>query len=95
MAKQRFERTKPHVNVGTIGHVDHGKTTLTAAIMKVPPNVSAITFVNAAVSVVLPWSTCPIVPTFTCGLFRSNLCFAMRVFLPASLDEAAHPGARP
>ena len=32
MAKQRFERTKPHVNVGTIGHVDHGKTTLTAAI---------------------------------------------------------------
>jgi elongation factor Tu len=35
MAKQRFERTKPHVNVGTIGHVDHGKTTLTAALTKV------------------------------------------------------------
>ena len=35
MAKQRYERTKPHVNVGTIGHVDHGKTTLTAAITKV------------------------------------------------------------
>ena len=35
MAKRRFERTKPHVNVGTIGHVDHGKTTLTAAITKV------------------------------------------------------------
>src|SRR5215210_1054101 len=32
MAKAKFERTKPHVNVGTIGHVDHGKTTLTAAI---------------------------------------------------------------
>ncbi|MDO8589255.1 MAG: GTP-binding protein, partial [Armatimonadota bacterium] len=32
MGKQRFERTKPHVNIGTIGHVDHGKTTLTAAI---------------------------------------------------------------
>ena len=32
MAKDVFERTKPHVNVGTIGHVDHGKTTLTAAI---------------------------------------------------------------
>ncbi len=35
MAKQRFERTKPHINVGTIGHVDHGKTSLTAAITKV------------------------------------------------------------
>ncbi|MEZ8657210.1 GTP-binding protein, partial [Vibrio splendidus] len=32
MSKEKFERTKPHVNVGTIGHVDHGKTTLTAAI---------------------------------------------------------------
>lgn len=35
MAKEKFERTKPHVNIGTIGHVDHGKTTLTAAITKV------------------------------------------------------------
>ncbi|MDD9972632.1 MAG: GTP-binding protein, partial [Candidatus Poribacteria bacterium] len=35
MAKETFERTKPHVNVGTIGHVDHGKTTLTAAITMV------------------------------------------------------------
>ena len=35
MAKQKFERTKPHVNIGTLGHVDHGKTTLTAAITKV------------------------------------------------------------
>ena len=35
MAKGKFERTKPHVNVGTIGHVDHGKTTLTAAITSV------------------------------------------------------------
>ena len=34
MAKEKFERTKPHCNVGTIGHVDHGKTTLTAAITK-------------------------------------------------------------
>ncbi|SHM80181.1 Elongation factor Tu GTP binding domain-containing protein, partial [Roseovarius litoreus] len=31
MAKEKFDRTKPHVNIGTIGHVDHGKTTLTAA----------------------------------------------------------------
>jgi elongation factor Tu len=35
MAKAKFERNKPHVNVGTIGHVDHGKTTLTAALTKV------------------------------------------------------------
>src|ERR1700739_2154346 len=35
MAKEKFERTKPHCNVGTIGHIDHGKTTLTAAITKV------------------------------------------------------------
>ncbi|MBV9711332.1 MAG: elongation factor Tu, partial [Ktedonobacteraceae bacterium] len=35
MAKRKFERTKPHVNIGTIGHIDHGKTTLTAAITRV------------------------------------------------------------
>src|SRR5215475_7872285 len=35
MAKEKFDRTKPHVNVGTIGHIDHGKTTLTACITKV------------------------------------------------------------
>ena len=34
MSKEKFDRDKPHVNVGTIGHVDHGKTTLTAAITK-------------------------------------------------------------
>ena len=34
MAKAKFERTKPHCNIGTIGHIDHGKTTLTAAISK-------------------------------------------------------------
>src|SRR5512140_1692377 len=38
MAKQKFERKKPHVNVGTIGHIDHGKTTLTAAITKTLAN---------------------------------------------------------
>jgi len=35
MAKQKFERTKPHLNIGTMGHIDHGKTTRTAAITKV------------------------------------------------------------
>jgi len=48
MAKEKFERTKPHLNVGTMGHIDHGKTTLTAAITKVlaesNPNVSFTAF---------------------------------------------------
>jgi elongation factor Tu len=46
MAKAKFERTKPHVNVGTIGHVDHGKTTLTAAITKVLSFKNMATFVS-------------------------------------------------
>ncbi|HEX4956255.1 MAG TPA: elongation factor Tu, partial [Thermoanaerobaculia bacterium] len=45
MAKQKFERTKPHVNVGTIGHVDHGKTTLTAAITRVLASKGLANFV--------------------------------------------------
>ena len=44
MAKEKFERTKPHVNIGTIGHVDHGKTTLTAAITKVLAEVGGAEF---------------------------------------------------
>jgi elongation factor Tu len=48
MAKEKFERTKPHMNIGTIGHVDHGKTTLTAAITSVlhkrNPNVASMAF---------------------------------------------------
>ena len=62
MAKEKFERNKPHVNVGTIGHVDHGKTTLTAALTRVCAEVwggSAIAFdgidmPRKSVSVVLP-----------------------------------------
>jgi elongation factor Tu len=46
MAKQKFERTKPHVNVGTIGHVDHGKTTLTAAITKTLSESGGAEFVD-------------------------------------------------
>src|SRR2546421_12264347 len=45
MAKAKFERTKPHVNVGTIGHVDHGKTTLTAALTKVAADKGLATYV--------------------------------------------------
>ena len=44
MAKQKYERTKPHVNVGTMGHIDHGKTTLTAAITKVSQFLGKATF---------------------------------------------------
>ncbi|MDP2662339.1 MAG: elongation factor Tu [Dehalococcoidia bacterium] len=44
MAKQKFERNKPHVNVGTIGHIDHGKTTLTAAITKVLSSLGKTSF---------------------------------------------------
>ena len=46
MAKQKFERTKPHVNIGTIGHVDHGKTTLTAAITKVLAKAGGADFMD-------------------------------------------------
>jgi elongation factor Tu len=46
MAKEKFERTKPHVNVGTIGHIDHGKTTLTAAITKVLENDGLASYVS-------------------------------------------------
>jgi elongation factor Tu len=45
MAKEKFDRSKPHVNIGTIGHVDHGKTTLTAAITKVLAKTGGATFV--------------------------------------------------
>src|SRR5512137_1997295 len=46
MAKEKFSRTKPHVNVGTIGHVDHGKTTLTAAITRVMSARGLATFIS-------------------------------------------------
>ncbi|MCB1880814.1 MAG: elongation factor Tu, partial [Gammaproteobacteria bacterium] len=48
MSKEKFSRTKPHVNVGTIGHVDHGKTTLTAAITKVMSELRGGVFKNYA-----------------------------------------------
>ena len=48
MAKEKFERSKPHCNIGTIGHVDHGKTTLTAAITKVLAEAGSSEFVDYA-----------------------------------------------
>ncbi|PPE77115.1 elongation factor Tu, partial [Kaistia algarum] len=44
MGKEKFERNKPHCNIGTIGHVDHGKTSLTAAITKVLAKTGGATF---------------------------------------------------
>jgi elongation factor Tu len=46
MAKEKFDRSKPHVNVGTIGHIDHGKTTLTAALTKVAADKGWAKFVS-------------------------------------------------
>ena len=78
MAKAKFERNKPHVNIGTIGHVDHGKTTLTAAITKVlamkgdaitPTSIRPPRSASAASpSTPLTWSTRPTTvttPTWT------------------------------
>ena len=48
MAKEKFERSKPHVNIGTIGHVDHGKTTLTAAITKTLASKGQAEFIDYA-----------------------------------------------
>src|SRR5688500_15230888 len=54
-----------------------GAASIWSYALNSPPNFSAPIFVSAAVSVVLPWSTWPMVPTLTCGLVRSNLPFAM------------------
>ena len=51
MAKEKFQRNKPHCNIGTIGHVDHGKTTLTAAITKVLAETGGATFTDVKASV--------------------------------------------
>ena len=50
MAKAKFERNKPHCNIGTIGHVDHGKTSLTAAITKVLAETGGATFTTTPTS---------------------------------------------
>lgn len=54
MAKEKFDRSKPHVNIGTIGHVDHGKTTLTAAITTVLAKKAFLSFVRSILSTTLP-----------------------------------------
>ena len=76
MTKAKFERNKPHVNVGTIGHVDHGKTTLTAAMTmilskKYGGEAKAYDQIDAA-----PEEKARGI-TFTCGFVRSNLPFAI------------------
>ena len=51
MAKEHFDRSKPHVNIGTIGHVDHGKTTLTAAITTVLAKKVFLNYVHSILSI--------------------------------------------
>ena len=55
MAKEKFDRSKPHVNVGTIGHIDHGKTTLTAALTKVAADKGWAKFVRSSRSAFALW----------------------------------------
>ena len=54
MAKQMYNRTKPHVNIGTIGHIDHGKTTLTAAITSTWPSRARLSTLTTLPSTRLP-----------------------------------------
>ena len=54
MAREKYERTLPHVNVGTIGHVDHGKTTLTAALTKVASEVYGGELLTLLTLIMLP-----------------------------------------
>ena len=63
MSKEKFERIKPHVNVGTIGHVDHGKTTLTAAITSRQAHKGLVTSSTRRTTVTTRTSTAPVTPT--------------------------------
>ncbi len=73
-----------------------GALSISSKLIDWPPYFSESTFVMAAVSVVLPWSIWPMVPTFTCGLLRSNLAFAtpnypfLKVFLGRRAELAKH-----
>ena len=85
MAKEKFERTKPHVNIGTIGHVDHGKTTLTAAITKVLAEKGQADFQDYSMMVRLKWTALSwYVPPLTalCHKLANTSCWlAKLVFL--------------
>ena len=63
MAKEKFDRSKPHVNVGTIGHVDHGKTTLTAAITTVLAKKGLSDSVHSIRSTTLPRKKSVVLPS--------------------------------
>ncbi len=73
-----------------------GALSISSKLRAWPPYFSDSTFVMAAVSVVLPWSMCPIVPTLTCGLLRSNFSFAtpnypfLKVFVGLEPELAKH-----
>src|SRR5215467_1297758 len=66
-----------------------GALSIWSYAVNVAPPVFARTFVIAAVSDVLPWSTCPIVPMLQCGLFRSNFAFVMVLFLQSVFVRSA------
>jgi len=54
MARSKFERSKPHINIGTIGHVDHGKTTLTAAISATLAIITLTNLLKSLMKLILP-----------------------------------------
>ena len=84
MAKETFERTKPHVNIGTIGHVDHGKTTLTAAITKV---LSEIT--GAEKSKLFPTDIGMVVTDFLKDNFNQIMDYNFTANVEEQFDEIA------
>src|SRR4026208_2025030 len=93
MAKQKFDRTKPHVNIGTIGHVDHGKTTLTSAITMVlhsrNPKTAVRSFDSCGTARPVrhvDHGTPPLTPAITMVLHSRNPKIAVRSF--DSIDNA-------
>ena len=82
MSKAKFERTKPHVNIGTIGHVDHGKTTLTAAITKVLSKKVRVACLNSGLRC---WSC--VVLDLVDGALLGHLLHSIRVNMP-QMDES-------
>ena len=86
MGKKKFERTKPHVNIGTMGHIDHGKTTLTAAITKILAESGGATFTAYDQIDKAPEEKARGIPVSPAHVAYSRAHF--------SLDSALHAGVR-